>query len=49
MNASNMVPPDLAAKAPDTTGTVFPSLTQLQKATELITKNWDRVVALDIH
>jgi putative spermidine/putrescine transport system substrate-binding protein len=49
MARSNMVPADLAAKAPDTSGTVFPSLAQLQKATELITKNWDRVVALDIH
>ena len=49
MARSSMVPADLAAKAPDTSGTVFPSLAQLQKATELITKNWDRVVALDIH
>jgi len=49
MARSNMVPADLAAKAPDTSGTVFPSLAQLQKATELITKNWDRVVALDVH
>lgn len=48
MARENMVPADLAARAPDTAGTSFPSLAQLQKANDLITKNWDRVVGLDV-
>ena len=42
------IPADLAATLPDTTGAVFPTLDQLNKATQLITKNWDSVVGADV-
>jgi putative spermidine/putrescine transport system substrate-binding protein len=48
MKAANAVPADLLAKLPDTSGTVFPTLDQLNKATALITKNWDSAVGADI-
>ena len=48
MKAANAIPADLLAKLPDTSGTVFPTLDQLNKATDLITKNWDSVVGADI-
>jgi putative spermidine/putrescine transport system substrate-binding protein len=39
--ARNVVPADLAAKLPDTTGAVFPTPAQLESATKLITEGWD--------
>jgi len=48
MVAKNAVPADIAAKLPDTKGAVFPTLDQLNKATALITKNWDSVVGLNV-
>jgi putative spermidine/putrescine transport system substrate-binding protein len=48
MVAKNAVPAEIAAKLPDTKGAVFPTLDQLNKATALITKNWDSVVGLDV-
>jgi putative spermidine/putrescine transport system substrate-binding protein len=48
LTAANAIPADLLAKLPDTTGTVFPTLDQLNKATDLITKNWDSVVGANI-
>jgi len=48
MKAANAIPADLLAKLPDTSGTVFPTLDQLNKATDLITKNWDSVVGANI-
>ena len=36
-----VVPADLAAKLPDSTGAVFPTPAQLEAATTLITKGWD--------
>ncbi len=48
MAKANKIPADLAATLPDTTGAVFPTLDQLNKATELITKNWDSVVGADV-
>jgi putative spermidine/putrescine transport system substrate-binding protein len=47
--AKNKVPADALAKLPDVTGTVFPSLDQLDKARTLITGQWDSVVGLNIH
>ena len=44
MSKANAIPADILAKLPDTAGAVFPTLDQLNKATELITKNWDTVV-----
>ena len=48
MAKANAIPADLAATLPDTTGAVFPTLEQLNKATELITKGWDAAVGADI-
>ena len=48
MVAANAVPVELQAKAPDTTGAVFPTLAQLDAATAVITKGWDTVVKVDI-
>jgi putative spermidine/putrescine transport system substrate-binding protein len=38
----NVVPADLAARLPDTTGAVFPTPAQLAAATKLITEGWDK-------
>ncbi len=48
LRAHNMVPADLSAKLPDVSGAVFPTLDQLNKAKDLITKNWDSAVGADI-
>ena len=39
--ARGVVPADLAAKLPDSTGAVFPTPVQLDTATKLITAGWD--------
>jgi len=44
----NVVPADLAAKLPDTTGAVFPTPAQLKTATDLITKGWDKTVGVNV-
>lgn len=44
----NAVPPDQLAKLPDITGAVFPTLDQVNKAKDLITKKWDTVVGVNI-
>ena len=41
MVSRGIVPADLAAKLPDSTGAVFPTPAQLKTATDLITKGWD--------
>jgi putative spermidine/putrescine transport system substrate-binding protein len=46
--ARGIVPVDLAAKLPDTSGAVFPSLDQFNSARELITVGWDAAVGADI-
>lgn len=48
MRQRGVVPADLAAKLPDVSGAVFPSLDQLNAAKDLITKNWDSTVGADI-
>jgi putative spermidine/putrescine transport system substrate-binding protein len=48
MRARGVVPADVAAKLPDVSGAVFPSLAQLNAAKDLITKNWDSAVGADI-
>ncbi len=48
LRTHNMVPADLSAKLPDVSGAVFPTLDQLNKAKDLITKNWDSAVGADI-
>ncbi len=48
MVARGVVPADLAAKLPDSTGAVFPTPAQLKAATELITKGWDATVGVDV-
>jgi putative spermidine/putrescine transport system substrate-binding protein len=46
LTANNKVPADQLAKLPDVTGTVFPSLAQLDAARTLITTKWDSVVGV---
>ena len=48
MKTRGVIPADVLAKLPDTTGTVFPTLDQLNKATELITKGWDATVGVNV-
>jgi putative spermidine/putrescine transport system substrate-binding protein len=48
LRARGIVPADLAAKLPEISGAVFPSLEQLNTAKGLITKNWDASVGADI-
>ena len=48
LRARGVVPADLAAKLPDVSGAVFPTLDQLNTAKTLITTNWDSVVGADI-
>ena len=43
---NNKVPADQLAKLPDVTGTVFPTLAQLDAARTLITEQWDSVVGV---
>ena len=44
----NVVPADLAAKLPDTAGTQLPTLDQITKATDLITKGWATAVGVTV-
>lgn len=46
--ADGKVPQEQLDKLPDVTGAVFPTLDQLNAAKELITKNWDSVVGVDV-
>ena len=48
MVARGVVPADLAAKLPDTAGTELPSLDQIAKATDLITKGWATAVGVTV-
>ena len=48
MSAANAIPVEVLAKTPDTAGTVFPSLAQLDAATRVIATSWDAVVKVDI-
>ena len=48
MRARGVIPADLAAKLPDVSGAVFPTLDQLNKANELITTQWDSTVGANI-
>lgn len=48
MRARGVIPDDLLAKLPDVSGAVFPSLEQLNAATDLITTNWDSAVGADV-
>jgi putative spermidine/putrescine transport system substrate-binding protein len=45
---TNAVPQEQLDKLPDVEGAVFPSLDQLNAASELITTNWDSAVGLNI-
>jgi putative spermidine/putrescine transport system substrate-binding protein len=44
--ARGVVPADLAAKLPDSTGAVFPTPAQLAAATKLITEGWDETTGV---
>lgn len=42
--AEDAIPPDLAARLPESSDPVFPTVEQLNAATEMITAGWDAVV-----
>ena len=48
MVARGVVPEDLAAKLPDTTGAAFPTLAQVENAQTYIAENWDAVVGVEV-
>ncbi len=48
MRARNVIPADIASKLPDVSGVQFPTLAQLTAGQEVITKNWDSVVGVEI-
>lgn len=48
LRARGVVPADVAAKLPDVTGAVFPTLDQLTAGKTLITGSWDSVVGADV-
>jgi putative spermidine/putrescine transport system substrate-binding protein len=48
MVARGVVPDDLAAKLPDTTGAEFPTLAQVENAQTYIAENWDAVVGVTV-
>jgi putative spermidine/putrescine transport system substrate-binding protein len=48
LRARSVIPADLASKLPDVSGAVFPTLAQLNAASDLITKNWDSAVGADV-
>ncbi|MFH1185789.1 MAG: extracellular solute-binding protein [Chloroflexota bacterium] len=48
LRARGVVSAELAAKLPDVSGAVFPSLDQLNAAKTLITEEWDTVVGADV-
>ena len=48
MRDRGVIPADLAAKLPDVSGAVFPTVAQLDAAKTLITTNWDSAVGADV-
>jgi putative spermidine/putrescine transport system substrate-binding protein len=48
MVVRGVVPDDLAAQLPDTTGAAFPSLAQVESAQTYIAENWDAVVGVTV-
>ncbi|HET7180647.1 MAG TPA: extracellular solute-binding protein [Candidatus Limnocylindrales bacterium] len=44
----NVIPADVAAKLPDTTGVQLPTLDQINKASDLITKGWAAAVGATV-
>jgi putative spermidine/putrescine transport system substrate-binding protein len=48
MVAANAIPTDLLAHVPDSSGVVFPSVEQLDRARTAIRKGWDATVRVDI-
>jgi putative spermidine/putrescine transport system substrate-binding protein len=48
LRARGVVPEDLAAKLPDVSGAVFPTVEQLVQGKEVITSQWDSVVGVEV-
>ncbi len=48
LRSRGVVPADVAAKIPDVSGAVFPSLDQQNAAKKAITEGWDTVVGADV-
>jgi putative spermidine/putrescine transport system substrate-binding protein len=48
MRARGVVPEEIAAKIPDASGVVFPTLDELVQGKQVIVDNWDTVVGADV-
>jgi putative spermidine/putrescine transport system substrate-binding protein len=48
LTRNNRIPPEQLARLPDVKGAVFPTIEQVDKATELISKRWDSVIGLEV-
>jgi putative spermidine/putrescine transport system substrate-binding protein len=42
------IPAELAAKLPDVTGAVFPTLEQIEAASDVIVGGWDAAVGVEV-
>jgi putative spermidine/putrescine transport system substrate-binding protein len=48
LRARGVVPEELAAKLPDVTGAVFPTVEELEQGKEVIAAQWDSVVGVEV-
>jgi putative spermidine/putrescine transport system substrate-binding protein len=48
MVKANVIPADIAAKLPDSTGAILPTLDQITKANDVITKGWPTAVGVTV-
>jgi putative spermidine/putrescine transport system substrate-binding protein len=48
LRARGVIPDEIAAKIPDASGVVFPTLDELVQGKEVIVANWDSVVGADV-
>ena len=46
--ARDAIPPDVVANLPDISGAVFPTLSQLNAASAVISQGWNATVGVDI-
>ena len=48
LRARGVVPEEIAAKIPDASGVVFPTLDEVVQGKQVIVDNWDSVVGADV-
>ena len=48
MRERNIIPEEIAAKIPDASGVVFPTLDELVSGKQVIVENWDAVVGAEV-